>query len=97
MFKTRKQLKAEIKKLESELYEERSKTRLSEFIESAGLPQCKSIACADCTHAVYKRDIRGYYHIIGCGKNNPCDDYEKDPTVSWSVANQVMRQPQWQL
>ena len=97
MFKTRKQLKDEIRRLEAELYEEKNKTRVSAFIGSAGLPQCKSIACADCTHVVYKRDIRGYYHIVGCGKNNPCCDYKKDPTVSWSVANQAMQQPRWQL
>mgnify|MGYP000105522806 CR=1 FL=1 len=43
MFKTRKQLKDEIRRLETELYEERSKTRVSAFIESAGLPQCKAL------------------------------------------------------
>lgn len=34
--------------------------------------------------------------IVGCGKNNPCDDYEKDPATSL-VANQAMQQPQWRL
>lgn len=96
MFKTRKQLKDEIRRLETELYEERSKTRVSAFIESAGLPQCKSLACADCIHVVYRRSIRGNYYIIGCGKNNPCDDYEKDPAASLA-ANQAMQQPQWRL
>lgn len=97
MFKTRKQLKDEIRRLETELYEEKSKTRVSAFIESAGLPQCKSLACADCSHVVYRRSICGDYYIVGCGKNNPCSDYEKDLTVSWSVANQAMKQPRWQL
>lgn len=97
MFKTRKQLKDEIRRLNIELSEERRKTRVSAFIKSSGLPQCKSLACADCIHVVYRRSIRGDYYIIGCGKDNPCSGYEKDPTVSWSVANQVVRQPQWQL
>lgn len=96
MFNTRKQLKDEIRRLEIELFEERSKTRVSAFIESAGLPQCKSLACADCSHVVYRRSIRGDYYIIGCGKNNPCDDYEKDPASSL-VANRAMQQAQWQL
>lgn len=97
MFKTRKQLKDEIRRLNIELSGERRKTRVSAFIESSGLPQCKSLACADCIHVVYRRSIWGDYYIVGCGKNNPCDDYEKDPTVSWSVANQAMQQPRWQL
>ena len=97
MFKTRKQLKDEIRRLNIELSEERRKTRVSAFIESSGLPQCKSLACADCIHVVYRRSIRGDYYIVGCGKNNPCSDYEKDLTVSWSVANQAMKQPQWQV
>lgn len=97
MFQTRKQLKDEIERLRIELSEERSKTRVSAFIKSAGFPQCKSLACADCIHVVYRRSIHGEWYIVGCGKDNPCSDYKKDPTVSFSVANQAMQQPRWQL
>lgn len=80
MFKTKKvlELEAEISKLRSELSAEQEKTRRSAFIETAALPKCKSLACADCKYVVVQRSPYGGSFILDCGKNNPCDDYKKD-------------------
>lgn len=79
MFKTKKvlELEAEISKLRSELSAEQEKTRRSAFIEAAALPKCKSLACADCKYVAVQHSPYGGSFILGCGKNNPCEDYRK--------------------
>lgn len=84
MFKTKKvlELEAEISKLRSELSAEQEKTRRSAFIEAAALPKCKSLACADCKYVAVQLSPYGGSFILGCGKNNPCEDYKKDEGIA---------------
>lgn len=77
MFVSRKELKRRLEQAESDLFAERTATRRSAIIESAALPQCKSLACVNCEHIVYASAPYGNYYVVGCGKNNPCSDYKK--------------------
>lgn len=100
MFRTKKvlRLEAEIAKLKDELSAEQGKTRRSAFIEAAALPKCKSLACADCKYVVLQRTPHGGVCILGCGKNNPCEDYKKDEAIAREAsAIQSMLQSQVRL
>lgn len=96
--KTRKQLESEISELREELSREKEKTRRSAFIDDAKLPKCKSLACADCKHVVVRRTCNGGLFVLGCGKHNPCGEYEKDLYKCYTApAIQSALQSQWQL
>lgn len=87
MFVTRKELEEENRKLREQLAAEQEKTRRSAVIDKAALPQCKSLACAGCKYVVGRYTIRNGYYILGCGKDNPCKEYEP----SELTAEKVMR------
>lgn len=79
MFVTRKELddlREENRRLRGQLAEEQEKTRRSAVIDKAALPPCKSLACAGCKYVVGRYTYRHGYYILGCGKDNPCKDYE---------------------
>lgn len=92
-------LKAELAETKKQLREEKSKTRHSALIEKAGLPPCKSLACADCEHIVWHFTPRGNYYVVGCGKDNPCSDYKKSvfPTSPVTVKSAISEALQSQL
>lgn len=69
-------LREENRKLKEQLAAEQEKTRRSAVIDKAALPQCKSLACAGCKYVVGRYTIRNGYYILGCGKDNPCKEYE---------------------
>lgn len=81
MFVTRKELEEENRKLREQLAAEQEKTRRSAVIDKAALPQCKSLACAGCKYVVGRYTIRNGYYILGCGKDNPCKEYEPNYIV----------------
>lgn len=79
MFVTRKKLddlREENRKLKEQLSQEQEKTRRSAVIDKAALPQCKSVACSGCKHVVVRYTTWGGWYVLGCGKDNPCKDYE---------------------
>ena len=75
MFVTKKQLKAKIRELESDLEEEREKTRVSAMIESEGLPKCKGILCRRCIYLVTVPGRHYHHEVLGCGKDAGCSDF----------------------
>lgn len=74
MFQTRKQLKNIIAKLEAALAEER---RVNAFINNSDLPKCRSTACVNCKHIIYKK-YHGQTFVLGCGKDFGCQDFERE-------------------
>lgn len=71
----KKQLLARISELEKQLAK---KDRASAMIEEAALPKCKSQACANCSHVVFKMIPEfGISIILGCGKDLACPDYKE--------------------
>ena len=91
-------LREENRKLKEQLSLEQEKTRRSAFIETANLPECKSLACVGCEHIVVQVTPHDGYFVVGCGKNNPCEDYVKSnaPEAQKQAIRQVL-QSQWQL
>lgn len=73
-------LREENRKLKLQLAEaqeaEREYNRRSAIIDKAALPKCKSIACSGCKHVVVRYTTWGGWYVLGCGKDNPCKDYE---------------------
>ena len=100
MFATRKELddlREENRKLKEQLAEEQEKTRRSAVIDNAALPRCKSIACSGCKHVVVRYTTWGGWYVLGCGKNNPCEDYEPtDITPEKAEAIREALNIQWQ-
>lgn len=82
MFKTKRALRERIHELEYELDNERSKTRISAFIEEAGLPPCKSPACRACKYCLRFNYYAGSpTYILGCLKGIDCENFElSEPT-----------------
>ncbi len=93
-----KRLREENRDLKAQLSQEQEKTRRSAFIETANLPKCKSLACVGCEHIVVQITPRGGCFVVGCGKNNLCEDYIKAdiPEVQKQAIRQEL-QSQWQL
>lgn len=77
MFQSKKDLINRINELEEELDMERHKSRLSAYIESAGLPKCKDFSCLNCDHIVVQRNNLGAVYVLGCGKNVSCPDFSR--------------------
>lgn len=66
-----------IKQLERELANEREKVRRNTIIDNSALPKCKSMACWGCKHVVtYRSPSSRVTTVLGCGKNQQCEDYE---------------------
>lgn len=66
-----------IEQLERELAIEREKVRRNTIIDTVALPKCKSMACWGCKHiVVYSSPNSQVTTVLGCGKNQPCEDYE---------------------
>ena len=101
MLFTRKEierLREENRDLKAQLSQEKEKTRRSAFIETANLPECKSMACVGCEHIVVQVTPHGGYFVVGCGKNNPCRDYIKsNASEAQKQAIRQVLQSQWQL
>lgn len=74
MFKTRKQLKQQIERLEKEVAHHKLRTAL---VDTAGLPKCKSVACYNCKYCtfLYNPGSAALY-LLGCGKNISCELFE---------------------
>lgn len=100
MFITRKELEdlqEENRKLKEQLSEEQERTRRSAVIDNAAIPQCKSIACSGCKYVVARYTNWGGWYILGCGKDNPCKDYEPtDITPEKAEAIREALHIQWQ-
>lgn len=71
--------------LKNNLRQSKEKTRRSAIIDKAALPQCKSLACAGCKYVVGRYTIRNGYYILGCGKDNPCKEYEPSELTAEKV------------
>lgn len=78
MFVSRRKLKAQLYEAQCELARERAKTKISAVVEGAALPKCKSAACASCKHIVVQKIDGAGTFVLGCGKNNPCPDFERN-------------------
>lgn len=90
-------LREENRDLKAQLSQEQEKIRRSAVIDKAALPQCKSIACAGCKHVVARYTTWGGWYILGCGKNNPCEEYEPtDVTPEKAEAIREALNIQWQ-
>lgn len=100
MFTARKELndlREENRKLKEQLAEAREDTLRSAIINNAALPKCKSAACAGCKHVVVRYTTRGGWYVLGCGKDNPCKDYEQtDITPEKAEAIREALHIQWQ-
>ena len=100
MFVTRKELddlREENRKLKEQLSQEQEKTRRSAVIDKTALPQCKSVACSGCKHVVVRYTTWGGWYVLGCGKDNPCKDYEPtDITPEKAEAIKEALHIQWQ-
>ena len=71
--------------------------RRSAIIDKAALPKCKSIACSGCKHVVVRYTTWGGWYVLGCGKDNPCKDYEPtDITPEKAEAIREALNIQWQ-
>lgn len=77
MFISRKELKKQLWEARSCLAQEKENTRVSAFIEKSALPKCKSYACISCKHIVVQRLEGVGTFVLGCGKDNPCKEYER--------------------
>lgn len=76
VYKTKKELQAEINRLSKELSEERMKSRDSAIIDAAALPKCKGLYCFHCIYAVYRFDRYGNgTTLLGCGKDAGCEHF----------------------
>lgn len=75
--KTRKQLLETIEDMEAQLSEERHKQIKTGFINAAGLPPCKSLACINCEHYVCMKGENGAVYPLGCGKDIDCPDFRR--------------------
>lgn len=82
MFKTKKQLKQEILRLERELSEEKNDNKYIAMIKNENLPKCKSKACFACKHIVFRRNPfnANTIYLVGCGKDLDCPDFIPDST-----------------
>lgn len=89
--KTRKQLLAEIERLESELYQEKCKQEKTAFIDNAGLPPCESMACIRCKYFVYYQ-TPGRFYPLGCGRNVSCKDFKPHPAPPEEILKEVMEE-----
>jgi hypothetical protein len=90
-------LREENRKLKEQLSLEQEKTRRAALISDAALPQCLSLACSGCKHVVVRYTTWGGWYVIGCGKDNPCKDYEPtDITPEKAEAIREALNIQWQ-
>nr|DAL97687.1 MAG TPA: hypothetical protein [Caudoviricetes sp.] len=94
-------LREENRKLKLQLAEaqeaDREYNRRSAIIDKAALPKCKSIACSGCKHIVVLYTTWGGWYVLGCGKYNPCKDYEPtDITPEKAEAIREALNIQWQ-
>lgn len=104
MFATRKALNAlreenlSLKRQLAEAQEAAQEDKLrSTVIDRAALPKCKSIACSGCKHVVVRYTTWGGWYVLGCGKDNPCKDYEPtDITPEKAEAIREALNIQWQ-
>lgn len=81
VFKTKRQLRKEIRRLENKLDIEKARTKRFATVEKASLRRCKSMACYGCRHIVYLHD-QGYggIFLVGCGRDLSCPDFSPDYT-----------------
>lgn len=88
LFKSRKQLIAEIEQLRETINQVQTKNqflkeelehhkRRGALMDATPLPKCEGLSCLDCRKAVYQRDQYGEVHLIGCGRNRMCKEYER--------------------
>nr|DAK88421.1 MAG TPA: Micro-tubular organizer [Caudoviricetes sp.] len=90
-------LREENRDLKEQLSLEQEKTRRAALISDAALPQCPSLACSGCKHVVVRYTTWGGWYVIGCGKDNPCKDYEPtDITPEKAEAIREALNIQWQ-
>ena len=60
------------------------KQRICDFEEddrirtNCGLSECKHITCAACNNAAWRIDRHGCLVLVGCAKENPCEDFSPD-------------------
>lgn len=93
-FETKKQLREKIRKLESELADERRQTRVSSLVESAALPKCKGIFCRRCIYVISVPNGYGSSHdILGCGKDAGCSDFT--PPQDRTSLESLPSSPRW--
>lgn len=74
-------LRSENERLKKQLDEECAKSRHAALADASGLPQCKSLACANCEHIVTVTLPSGCLYVVGCGKDNACPDYCRKPLI----------------
>ena len=71
---------------------EHLKRRICDFEEddlirkSCGLSECKHITCAACNHSAWRIGRHGYPVLVGCAKDNPCEDFSPDRRTRYLLA-----------
>lgn len=91
-YQTRKQLKAEIARLKSELSR---KDERAVIINKADLPPCKSQACINCEHIAFHRTASGYSYLLGCGKDNECPDFKQKAYNLTEADKEALKSDLW--
>lgn len=79
MFKTKKELRREIKELQSLVDELKY---VNELPKNSGMQKCKNVMCKGCAHAVWISSIYTGPIIVGCDTSTECADFERLPSTS---------------
>ena len=94
-FKSKRKLKQEINlllKANALLREEiEHHKRRGALMDATPLPKCEGLACLGCRKAIYRTDEYGEVHLIGCGKDMVCKEYEQASIPSTEEQRELLR------